>query len=274
MGMFDFLGKALGGIGKLFGGGGGGGMASTRIPSIGFPSSGAAMSALGGGGGSGWGGALKNIGGGFGSMFGGKQGLMGLGLTGLGAMIPNAKAPGMPSEFSSYFNQLKSGGTPGMQSANQYYQNILSGNNQGAYDAATQSIDENMEEERRKLVSMYKTLRPGTDPTTDSTFQRDQALLEDRYARNRALAMAGVQQGAASGAAGLGQNLAGLQGGAVQQYVDQMATQWGMNQSQRQALRQSVMGLGGTMAGNAMDPNAGMNKMINELLMKKLAMGV
>jgi hypothetical protein len=122
-----------------------------------------------------------------------------------------------------------------------------------------------MEDERRKLIAMYKTLRPGTDPSTDSTFQRDQAALEDRYARNRALAMAGVQQGAASGAAGLGGQLAGMQGSAIQQYVDQIATQWGMNQSQRQALRESIMGLGGKMVSGPMD----MNSMVQQLAMIK-----
>jgi len=262
--MAGWLGNILGGIGKLFTGGGG--SSSSPFQSMAGGTSQAFlnptqlmqqnnMSGMGGGG---WGKAL----GGISKIFGGGQGLAGLGMMGLGSMIPNTKMPGMPDEFKNYMGQLNAGGTPGMQSANQYYQNVLSGQNQGAYDAATVSIDENMEEERRKLIAMYKTLRPGTDPSTDSTFQRDQAQLEDRYARNRALAMAGVQQGAASGAAGLGGQLAGLQGNAALQYINQIATQWGLNAAQRQALRDSVMGLGGTITGNAMDPS--------NALMKKL----
>jgi len=267
------LDKLIGGIGKLFTGGGGSSspfqsMAGGTTQSFLNPTQLAQQNNMNGMGGGGWGKAL----GGLSGMFGGGKGLAGLGLMGLGSMIPNAKSPGMPSEFTNYMNQLNQGGTPGMQSANQYYQNVLSGQNQGAYDAATVSIDENMEDERRRLIAMYKTLRPGTDPSTDSTFQRDQAQLEDRYARNRALARAGVQSGAAAGAAGVGGQLAQMTGGAIQQYVDQIATQWGMNQSQRQALRESIMGLGGTMTGNAMDPNAAMNKLINQALLKKLAL--
>lgn len=199
------------------------------------------------------GGWASKLGGGINNMFGGNTGLAGLGMMGIGSMIPNAKAPAMPQEFTNYMSQLNQGGTPGMQTANQYYQGVLSGNNQGAYDAATSSLDQSYEEEVRKLNSMYKSLRPGTDPASDSTYQRDLNLLNSNYAKNRALAMAGVQQGAASGMAGLGTQLSNMQGAGVQQYVDRIATQWGMNQSQRNALRESIMGIGGKMVTGPMD---------------------
>jgi len=269
---WDWLGKALGG---LFGGGGNSGTSSLAQNAVnntagskGFSGivSGAGRSGLGSMGsgqssGGGWGNAI----GGLSKMFGGGQGLAGLGMMGAGALVPNAKAPGMPAEFTNYMNQLNQGGNPGMQSANQYYQGVLSGNNQGAYDAATSSLDDTYEQEKRKLISMYKTLRPGTDPSTDSTFKRDLSDLQGNYAKQRALAMAGVQQGAAQGIGALGSNISQMQGSAVQQYVDQIATQWGMNQSQRQALRESIMGLGGKMLTGPMD----MQNMVKQMAMLK-----
>ena len=269
MGMFDWLGKAIGGIGKLFGGSSGASGASlssmTGSGAGGISQAAQGFSGLSPGGG--WGNALKSAGGGISNLFGGGSGMAGLGMMGLGSMIPNAKTPEMPAEFKNYMGMLNQGGTPGMQSANQYYQGVLSGQNQGAYDAATSSIDDTYDEEVRKLTSMYKSLRPGTDPTTDSTYQRDLSQLQGNYAKQRALAAAGVQQGAAAGAAGLGGQLANMQGGAIQQYVDQIATQWGMNQSQRQALRDSIMGLGGKMVTGPMDMANQMNwfKMMQEM---------
>ena len=258
MGVMDWLGKAASGIGSLFGGGSPGGNSwmsgnATQAAGNGVNvGTGSGYGSFGSGGGS-------NIMSGLSSLFGGGKGLAGLGMMGIGSMVPNAKAPAMPSQFNDYFSQLKQGGTPGMQSANQYYQGVLSGDNKGAYDAATASLDQSYDEELRKLNSMYKTLRPGTDPSTDSTYQRDLNLLNNNYAKNRANVTAGVQQGAASGAAGVGSQLANMQGGAVQQFVDQIATQWGMNQSQRQSLRDSIMGLGSKMVTGPMDMANQMN---------------
>lgn len=162
-------------------------------------------------------------------------------------MIGNAKAPKMPDSFNNYMSMMQQGGTPGMQSANTYYNNVLNGTNQDAYDAATHSLDLNYQEQLRQLNAQYKSLRPGTDPASDSTYQRDLALLNDQYSRARAQTTAQVQQGAAQGAAGLGsQQMSGLQSG-IEAQLNQVAQQWGMSQDQRQALRNALMGIGGQM---------------------------
>lgn len=239
MGIWDSI---VGGIGKLFGGGGSSGFSGVTSAGKGVANS----SGFGGGGGGGIGNTLGSLG----KMF------TGSGDTSVGKMIPglatmfgsqligNPKTPSLGADYNQYMNMMKGGGTPGMQSANQYYQGVLSGNNQGAYDAATWSLDKSYEEEVRKLNSMYKTLRPGTDPSTDSTYQRDLNLLNQNYAQNRANVTAGVQQGAAQGAGQLGvQQMSGMQSG-LQAQLDQIATQWGMSYAQKDALRKLLMGVG------------------------------
>jgi hypothetical protein len=183
-----------------------------------------------------------------GNMFSGMGGNMlgGLGLMGASQMIGNPSAPKMPDSYNQFMSQMQQGGTPGMQSANQYYQGVLSGQNQGAYDAAYNSIDLNHEQEIRDLQSRYRSLGR-TDWTNDSAYKRDENLINDRYVKDRALTGAQVQQGAAQGAAGLGgQQMQGLQSG-IEAQLNQLATQWNMNYDQKQALRNDLMGMGGNM---------------------------
>lgn len=188
-----------------------------------------------------------------GKLFKGNMGktLGGLGVIGASQLIGNPKPPALPSQYNDYMNMMMNGGTPGMQQANQYYSNVLSGNNKDAFEAATYSLDQNYAEQLRQLNSMYKTLRPGTDPTTDSTYQRDLALLNDQYSRARAQVMAGVQQGAASGMVGLGSQLTQGMANAIQPQIDLIATQWGMNADQRAALRNTLMNWGGSIMPSA-----------------------
>lgn len=251
--MSDWLGKALGGIsggakdllGGLFGSGG----ASAS------PVGGASLSSMPQGyGGSigGFGGnksLMSSLGGGINKMFtgGGAGGNLMQGLTTIlgSQMIGNPKTPALPQAYQDYMNQMQSGGTPGMQSANQYYQSVLSGQNQGAYDAAISDIEKSQEDELNKVNSMYKSLRPGSDPTTDSKWAQDIADVQDRYAKTKSLVKAQVQQGAAQGIGQLGvQQMGGLQSG-IQAQIDQIAQQWGMNYAQRDALRKMLMGVGG-----------------------------
>lgn len=275
MGFGDFLGKAIGGIGKLFGMGGGSSVNPiTNMPGmggaiqqIGFPSSGSVGQSLWGGAskamGTGGGGGLGGLIGGIGKMFGGGAGgqtnnSFGNMLPGLATMfgsqlIGNPKPPALGGDYNQFMSMMRGGGTPGMQSANQYYQGVLSGQNKDMYEAATYSLDNTYEDEKKNLISMYKTLRPGTDPATDSTFNRDLAALEDRYARARAQTMAQVQQGAAQGAAGLGSQQMSGYATALQPQLEQLATQWGMNYQQKQALRDMLTGLGGKMISGPMD---------------------
>jgi hypothetical protein len=167
-------------------------------------------------------------------------------------MVGNPKPPRMPDSFNQYMNMMNQGGTPGMQQAQNYYSGVLSGQNKDAYDAAFNSLDLNYQEQLRQLNSMYRSLRPGTDPMSDSTYQRDLAQLNDQYARQRAQIGAQVQAQAAQGAAGLGQQqIAGLQQG-IQAQLNTIADQWGMNYAQKEALRNQILGLGAGMVNKSL----------------------
>lgn len=263
MGLWDVLKGGIGGIGNLFSGMFGGNSAPKATPGginfntpIGQNPALPYVSSSGMNASSGMnGGVMGSIGRGIKGLFTGgeEMGSMARGAaTMLGSqLISNPKPPQMPDSYNRYMEMMQGGGTPGMQAANQYYMGVLSGSNQDAYEAAAYSLDQNYQEQLRQLNAMYKSLRPGTDPTSDSTYQRDLSQLNDQYARARAQVMAGVQQGAAQGAAGLGtQQMAGMQSG-IQSQLDNVAAQWGMNAQQKEALRNQLLGLGVSQ----LDPN-------------------
>lgn len=235
-------GAISGGIGNLFnsfgsgyGGGGGGGQqgpsaGGQQNPQMGQKSGGTGL---------------------FGGMFGGggsKSVLPGLaGLFG-SQLIGNPKAPQLPDSFAKYQQQAQSGGNPLGQQSNQYLQSIVSGQNTSANDAATHSLDLNYQEQLRQLNGMYKSLRPGTDPTSDTTYQRDLSNLNDQYTRQKAQVLSQQQQGAAqAGIASSGQSM-NEQATAIDTQVSQLAQQWQMDAQQRQALREMLMQLSGQSA--------------------------
>ena len=172
------------------------------------------------------------------------------GMMGLASMIPNSSTPKMPASFDQFMQQIQQGGNPAMQGANNWYQGILNGTNQGPANAAVQSIDLNYQEQLRNLYAQYKSLRPGTDPSTDSTFQRDLANLNTQYQQQRSNALAQVQTGAAQGAAGIGSDLMTAGATGIGAQIARQGSQWANQQNQTATLRNALMGLFGGMAGN------------------------
>ena len=234
-GVGNVVGAAGGGLNKLFSGFGQG--ASQGFNKIAPNPSGAGAPMIQPKGGMRYQDLVKDpsVMGGLGTMFGSQ-------------LIKNPKAPKLPASFDEFQAQANAGGTPGMQAANKYYQGVLSGENGDAYEAATHSLDQNYQEQLRGLNSMYKSLRPGTDPTTDTTYQRDLNNLNDLYARQKAQVRAQVQQGAAAGSAQVGAEQASQQMAGVETQVNQIAQQWGMDYAQKQALRDMLMQMGGNVS--------------------------
>jgi small-conductance mechanosensitive channel len=124
----------------------------------------------------------------------------------------------------------------------------MSGENQGAYDAATQEVDQAYEEQIRQLDSMYKSLRPGTDLASDSAYRRDRQALDDQYAQRKALVSAQVQQGAVGSAMQSGQNQMQNMALALQPQFDQQSQQWVADYAKRAQLRNQLMGIGASYA--------------------------
>lgn len=205
-------------------------------------------------------GSTTNIGSGSGN---GGIGALFKGLAGIGAsqLVGNPKVPQLPTGYNQLMSQIQSGGNPMTQAAGNYYQNILSGTDQDSYNAATYSIDQNYQEQLRQLNAMYKSLRPGTDPTSDSTYQRDLQNLNNNYQQQRAMAMAQVQQGAASGAMNAGNNQIQNQMAMLQPQLDNQNLQFQADYAKRNELRNMLMSLGGNYANygalSSLFPNLG-----------------
>lgn len=163
-------------------------------------------------------------------------------------LIQNPKTPALPQSFYDFQNQANSGGPPLQQQGNQYLSTLLSGQNTDANDAATHSLDLNYEEQLRQLNGMYKSLRPGTDPLSDTTYARDLQNLNDAHARQRAQVLAQQQLGASGQALGYGQAQSGQQQAAIETQVQQIAAQWGLDAEKTATLRNMLMQLGGNTA--------------------------
>lgn len=162
--LFGGIGNAASGAGhslmSLFGGGGGGAAAGAAHQ--------ATQPAQGGGG----------------NMFGAfNPGMMGagLGVMGLGQMMqPNVKMP----DFQSM---------PQVQALNNWQNEANHPMDPNVQQAMQNSINIQNEQQLRNLRDVYKNLRPGTDYTTDSNYQRDLGNLNRQMATQSADAMAGQQ---------------------------------------------------------------------------------
>jgi hypothetical protein len=231
--IFQGLGNLAGGAGKsigsLFGGGGGSG-ASNMMSALGGTNQ-----FMGGGGNKsqsyspmtsmaqgGQGGGFLN------SIFKNPAaGVGGLGVMGLGQLMNKpTKMPDFGSnpavqQLQGWSSQANHPMDPNVQAAMQH------------------TLDIQNEQQLRNLRDVYKNLRPGTDYTTDSAYQRDLANLNRSIAQNNADAMAGQQFNSNQQQLGNLTNMAQLQ-------VGQQMGQAGID-AQRQQQQNEMFGNIGSM---------------------------
>lgn len=187
------------------------------------------------------------------------------------------KVPGLPQSAQDYASQVRGGGSQLNQLAtsklteglNQPFQQISADEE----SAALRPIEQQQEQELRQLTGMYKSLRPGTDPTTDTTYQRDLGLLNDRYAKVKGDAVAQLHRQAYNDYQGqqsqridqAGQLDAQTQS-AMQQVaqwdIDQIATQFGVDYADAAQLKQFLMTEGATLFNSAVDPNQALTSQV------------
>ena len=108
-------------------------------------------------------------------------GFGGLGVMGLGQLMNHPVK--MPD-----FNQ-----NPAVQSLNNWQNQANHPMDPNVQKAMQDTLNIQNEQQRRNLRDVYKNLRPGTDYTTDSAYQRDAGNLERSIAQQNADAMAGQQ---------------------------------------------------------------------------------
>lgn len=123
-------------------------------------------------------------------MFKKPQNLLGAGSLAIGLLKGFPKTPPLPSSVNNLRTQVQSGGSPLGQLAqgkltdqlNQNYEPLA----QPEIDAALRELERNQVIEEDKVRDLYRNLRPGTDPSTDSSFQRDLATVSDQFSRAKA----------------------------------------------------------------------------------------
>jgi len=262
----DFLNKLWGGVKSagsgllgLFGGGSGGATAGIAPGQTGYgqltpqqlmQQNGLKDIGIGGEGGGGFLQSLFN-----------PQTILGSVLTGVGLLKKPPKVP-QSQAFNQYQSQVKSGGTPLGQlgqsklteQLNQNYEPLA----QPEIDAALRELERNQVIEEDKVRDLYRNLRPGTDPSTDSSFQRDLSTVSDQFSRAKADTLATRtrdtqaifnQQRVQQIQTALGANEQQMNQLAQIAQLDilQIMTQLNLDYAQAQAFKETFLGLGGDL---------------------------
>ena len=116
--------------------------------------------------------------------------LLGAGLLGAGFMKKYPKPPPFPQSFENLRTQNQAGGGQLSQLGNQKLTGLLNEDfqplQQPEIDAALRELERNQVIEEDRVRDLYRNLRPGSDPSSDTTFQRDLATVSDQFARAKA----------------------------------------------------------------------------------------
>lgn len=246
------VGNALSSFGSMIPGGGGGNpmtaMTSTTSPGLNQASGG---SVIGKNSGSLFGGMNKTLLGGLATMLGSQ-------------FIKSPKVPENPQSIKDYQNFASQGsaiGNLGQQKLTEQLNQNMMQVSQQEIDAALRQLQESQDAEMRQLTGTYKSLRPGTDITTDSSYARDVGQLNDRYARSKADITAQLNRQVYNDfqtqraqqiaqASGFDVNRAAqlLQAGKLD--LDQLMSQLSIDYSDKQFLRDYLLQFGGNVAAS------------------------
>ena len=217
---------------------------------------------------------------GFGSLM--KNPLMlGAGIMGASQFIKSPEVPELPQSVIDFQNAARQGNplqnrasAALMEQLNTPFEQ-LSGEEEAAinrqYDMAEQ-------DELKSIDSMYKSLRPGTDPLTDSAYQKDLGRVRDRYATLRAdsisQARRQVRNDFTNQRAQQIAQAAGLSGQQPQQHahlsqfdLDRQLTQLQISDRDRQTLRDYLLQFGGNLASNQLDPTKALEMQLYQKLL-------
>lgn len=201
-----------------------------------------------------------------GSLFGGmNKSLIGGLATMVGSQfLKSPKVPENPQSVKDYQNFASQGsaiGNLGQQRLTEQLNQSMQGVSQAEIDAALRQLDQSQQDEMRQLTSTYKSLRPGTDVTTDSSYARDVGQLNDRYARSKADITAQLNRQVYNDfqtqraqqiaqASGFDVNRAAqlLQSGQLD--LDQLMSQLNIDYADKATLRDYLLQFGGNLVGS------------------------
>ena len=144
--------------------------------------------------------------------------------------------------------------TPNIQNSANYQalQNFKGGLAPGMEDAINRNLDIEQQASEKQLRDVYKNARPGTDYTTDSTYQRDLANLQRSNQMNRAdaIAQAGNQYATTEQS-----RLAELASADIAQIM----LETGMSYKEAEQFKQSFSNIGSQFISNAFPQQQGMD---------------
>lgn len=195
-------------------------------------------------------------------------------LLGLGTMvgsqfIRSPKVPDLPQSVIDFQNTARSG-NPLQNTAESALMSQLSQTQQNLgqpeIDALNRQYDIAQEDELKQIDSMYKSLRPGTDPLTDTAYQKDLGRVRDRYAALRADSIAQAQRQISNDfqaqranqiaqAAGLSQQQLQQLSQLSQFDLDRQLSQLNIDYQDKSTLRNYLLQLGGNIASSQFEQN-------------------
>ena len=118
---------------------------------------------------------------------GGGNKLLGSALIGTGLLKGFPKAPGVPKSVEDIRSQVQGGGSPLGQLGREKLTGQLNREfqplSESEIESALRGLDMEKQQNLDRINDLYKNLRPGSDPSTDSSYRRDIQELEDQFGR-------------------------------------------------------------------------------------------
>jgi len=182
-------------------------------------------------------------------------------LMGGSQLLRSPKVPELPQSVIDFQNTARSGNplqNQAQQALMQQFSQTQQNLGQPEIDAINRQYDIAQEQELKSVDSMYKSLRPGSDPLTDSSYQKDLGMVRDRYATLRADSVAQAQRQISNDFAGQrAQQIAQASGISQQQMqqlsqlsqfdLDRQLSQLQIDYADKQALRDYLLQMGGNI---------------------------
>lgn len=195
--------------------------------------------------------------------------LLGLGTMFGSQLIKSPQVPQLPQSVIDFQSAAKAG-NPLQNQASQALQQQLGQTQQNLgqpeIDALNRQYDLSQEQELKGVDSMYKSLRPGSDPLTDTSYQKDLGRVRDRYATLRADSVAQAQRQISNDfnsqraqtiaqSIGLGQQQLTQLAQLSQFDLDRQLSQLNIDYQDKSALRNYILQLGGNITASQFQKN-------------------
>lgn len=194
-------------------------------------------------------------------------------LTGLGTMlgsqfIRSPKVPELPQSVIDFQNAARQGNPLQNQAAQALQQQLGQNMEQVSEEeiaAAVRELDRAKEQEVGSIQDIYRSLRPGSDYASDSSYKKDIGDVENRYAIRRADTVSQLRRQVSNDfnnqraqqiaqASGLGQQQLQSLAQLSQFDLDRQLTQLGIQDRDKQVLRDYLLQFGGNLVNNQLDP--------------------